>query len=75
MNRGECEKAIIERLKEIVDIYHQYNQNGEYLSLTYIKDQNDGDYIRAENEYWSSGKDYDTPLEVSIFNGEKVQMR
>lgn len=45
MNRQECEKIILEKLEEIVAIYHEYNQEGNYLSLTYLRDDDGFSYI------------------------------
>ena len=36
MNRQECETAITEKLREIVEIYHGYHPEGRYLSLMYM---------------------------------------
>lgn len=47
MNRQECEKLIIEKLKEIVTIYHEYNQDGNYLSLAYLRDEDGASYMGA----------------------------
>ena len=51
MTRQECEAAILGKMQEIVDIYHQYNPNGKYLNLTYLDDENDG-YIMCNNRHW-----------------------
>lgn len=51
MNHAECIKAIKEKLDEIVGIYHQYNPDGKYLSLTY----SDG-WQMVNNRYWEEDK-------------------
>ena len=68
MTRQECETMILEKMQEIVDLYHQYNPNGKYLNLTYLDDENDG-YIMCNNRHWKfeeedmeDGDDVDFPI-------------
>ena len=47
MTRTECERAMLEKLIEIRNIYKEYNPNGKYLSLAYrigINGNDDGDW-------------------------------
>ena len=41
MTRQECEQMIAGAFKTIVDIYHIYNPDGNYLSLTYLNNGKD----------------------------------
>ena len=69
MTRSECEKKLEEKLREIVDIYHEYNPGGRYLSLTYLNNDDDG-YINVNNRDWPAdpntgtpaGEDHDRPI-------------
>ena len=73
MNRTECETLIAEKLHEIVDIYHQYNTEGRFLSLNYSEDE-DGCFEWFYNCYFpeikddegivtsEAGKDVDFPI-------------
>lgn len=36
MNRQECESKILEKLKDIIEIYQEYNPGGKYLSMAYM---------------------------------------
>lgn len=36
LSRIECESAILRKMKEIIDIYHEYDPNGNYISLCMI---------------------------------------
>ena len=38
MGRIECEKAIIQKMREIMDIYHEYNPEGKRLTMSIIDD-------------------------------------
>ena len=69
MTRQECEQAILQKMEEIVDIYHEYHPEGTYLTLAYI---DDGDrYITFNNRCWrfsdpsegEDGADADTPID------------
>lgn len=57
MYRRECESIIIEKLKDIVAIYHEYNPEGEYLSMTYGKDADGIDRVSFNNVYWEDDKE------------------
>ena len=50
MNREECEKQILEKLKEIKDIAKEYDKSKDfYLSMTVVND-----YISLNNVYWET---------------------
>ncbi len=54
MTRLECEKAIIEKLKEIHEIHKQYNPNADYLSMAII--HSDDGYMTLHNDYMRTDK-------------------
>ncbi len=58
MTRKECEEAIEQKLREIVEIYHQYNPQGNYLSMGYINDEN-GWSIMYNNSSWNANEKHD----------------
>ena len=58
MTRQECEKAIEQKLREIVEVYHQYNSQGDYLSMAYINDE-DGCSIMCNNRSWDANDELD----------------
>ena len=61
MNRSECEEKIIEEFKKIVEIYHQYNPAGTYLSMVYMDD----DWLNVNNRYYNEeSPDYELPIQV-----------
>lgn len=53
MGRIECEKAIIEKMREIMDIYHEYNPGGKRLSMSIIND-----YYSVDNIYWKDDAEH-----------------
>ncbi len=53
MGRIECEKAIIEKMREIMDIYHEYNPDGERLSMYVI-----GDHYSVDNINWKEDAEH-----------------
>ncbi len=55
MGRVECEKAIIQKMREIMDIYHEYNPDGEFLGMHIDKD-----HYTVVNLYHSD--DYDNQI-------------
>ena len=63
MTRQECEDKILEKLEEIVEIYHEYNPNGEYLAMFYHLHG-----VNVNNEYWDGGNDED-----HVVNARKVE--
>ena len=60
MERKECEEKMMEKLKEIVDIYKQYNPKGDYLSMCYTEFG-----IMINNEFYSNDKE----KPINIFLG------
>jgi len=61
--RKECELAILDKLQEIVDIYHDYNPDGEYLSLSY--NAIDGDVFKSVNNCYWVDENSDSKLPIS----------
>lgn len=53
MGRIECEKAIIQKMREIMDIYHEYNPDGKRLSMTIVND-----HFSVNNIYWEEDADH-----------------
>ena len=66
MTRQECEAEIMRLLRQIVDTYHIYNPDGNYLAMTYLNENND-QYITCSNQYWDNGNDRDTPISCSNY--------
>lgn len=63
--RNECEDKILNHLKAIRDIYHKYNPNGSYLSMSIIG----GKYITANNAHWDADENF--PIDFYEIDGEK----
>ena len=70
--RDDAEKAILMKLKEIDEVWHSYDPNGTYLSMSISKvtdgmENESGSWdamvFSANNAYW--GQDKDTPIDVS----------
>jgi hypothetical protein len=67
MTRSECEAKIKDLFNQIVDVYKEYNPDGEYLDVCIVQ----GDYCHANNacycksENREEGKDYNIPIETS----------
>ena len=64
MNKKQCEKLILEKLKEIGDIYLQYNPKGDYLNLCFMNEDNEL-YFSFNNSY--TEKDKSKPIKVTRF--------
>ena len=62
MTRQECEAEIIRLLRQIIDVYHVYNPDGNYLSLTYLN-ENDDQFIGCFNQHWENGADIAKPID------------
>lgn len=61
------EQAILQRLIEIRDIYHIFNPEGKYLTMSIIDDT-----IMISNEHYEGGADADNPIDV-FASPERVQ--
>ena len=59
--RYNCETKIQEKLKEIYEIYKEYNPDGDYLGFTISNE-----YIMCNNKYWEGGDDEKKPLHFII---------
>lgn len=59
MGRIECEKAIIQKMREIMDIYHAYNPDGKRLSMTIVND-----HYSVNNVYYD--EDYDHQIDAWV---------
>ena len=57
MTREECENKILEKMKEIKNIYAEYNKDGEYLTISII-----GNYMQVYNAYYPGGADCNLPI-------------
>lgn len=62
--REACENILIHKLTEILELYKQYNPNGEYLGM-YI----DENTISVNNRYWSD--DQLKPINKIVTLGEE----
>lgn len=40
LSRIECESAILRKMKEIIDIYHEYDPDGDYINLCMLDNKN-----------------------------------
>lgn len=52
LSRIECESAILRKMKEIIDIYHEYDPDGDYISLYML----DNKTIHVNNDSYEDGK-------------------
>lgn len=52
LSRIECESAILRKMKEIIDIYHEYNPDGDYISLCMTNNES----IHVNNISYEDGK-------------------
>lgn len=57
MEREECEKQIRDLMIQIDEIYHEYNPDGDYLTLAIM-----GDTLMANNMAYAD--DADNPLDI-----------
>ena len=72
MERNECERLLEKKFRELIDIYHQYNPDGKYLSATYMDDDGDGT-VKINNCHWhfddelgmEDGEDVNLPIDFS----------
>lgn len=59
MTREQCENIIIGLLKTIRDVYHEYNPEGNTLSLSISEN------LSVNNSYWSDDREHQ--LHVTLF--------
>lgn len=67
MKREECEEEIYRFMVEIWKIYKQYNEDGEYLSMTIY-----GDSWSVSNSYYN--KDIDKPINGAWIKGKRLNL-
>jgi len=60
MTRQEAEQKILEKMKEIVEIGKQYDENFNYISCCY----NNGSYM-INNKYWQEEK----KIDINVMEG------
>lgn len=46
LDKESCEKLMLEKINELLDIFHRYDPAGSYLSLAYIN-ENDDNYLNC----------------------------
>lgn len=66
MNREHYENIILEKLEEIIAIYHEYNPTGEYMNFCYRKDDHGEDLLSFNNEHWEADKE----KPIRVYGGE-----
>ena len=61
MTKEVVEMKMVDKVKELIEIYKEYNPNGDYLSIgIFIKHG----HISIHNTYWD--EDADAPVNVNI---------
>lgn len=68
LTRGECENAILEKIKEIREIVKQYEPKNNYFTLCIFEDN---DYISFTN--YPDGGNTVKIIEKSVKNGEVIR--
>ena len=63
MERKECEKLLMKKLKEMQEIYKRYNPEGEYLAACINKG-----FLSVNNAHFD--EDEAKPIDASIFKNE-----
>ena len=67
LSRMECETQIAGLLRQIVDVYHQFNPEGNYITFYYLN-QNDDNYIHFDDA--SESNEYNARINYSDWNGK-----
>ena len=66
-DRDTTEKRILDKMKEIMDIWHDYDPDGRHLSMfiAYAENGNGNDdgawdswYLEINNNYWAEDKEH-----------------
>lgn len=57
MNRLEIEQKIMDKFIEILNLYEQYNPEGEYLTVTFRKHKS-YKRISGNNSYWKEDENF-----------------
>ena len=80
MTREQCERELNKMIRMMIDIYHKYNPDGNYLSIAYINDDGDG-YVTCNNHYHAAneedgepaGEDFDRPINFHTLAPLKIE--
>lgn len=70
VNRHETEEKLLDLLEEIIDVYHEYNPDGKYLSM-FFSVVNGDPYVSVSNAYWHGGEDENAVITASRSFGEE----
>lgn len=62
MNRNEIEQKIMDKFIEILNLYEQYNPEGEYLTISFTRCGN-CKMISGNNSYWKEDENF--PIKFS----------
>lgn len=80
MTRERCEAELNKMIRMMIDIYHQYNPNGNYLAIAYLNEDGDG-YVSCNNHYHAAdeqtgepaGEDFDHPINFHTLAPLKIE--
>lgn len=71
MTREECEKAVAEKMAEVISIVNEYSPNTRQMTMWISKDPGEDYWIDAYNTaHWKVGApDDDTPISICGYVG------
>ncbi|HNX81708.1 MAG TPA: hypothetical protein PKL77_06135 [Candidatus Omnitrophota bacterium] len=76
MNKQECEAIILETLREIRAAVNEYSGKKDTNLNLFVSVSNTGDkalnYYHAFNQHWDGGEDEESPINISVFEKEKI---
>lgn len=73
MTRSECEVLILQKMKEMVDIYHKYNPHGEYLSVYYVANERGGHVVHINNKYWEDDAEAPVNMDGDLVDYQRTE--
>ena len=68
MTRNQCERKLAQKIKELWEIYQEYNPDGKYLSVAIT----DGNPFHCNNEYYNADRLKKITFHGSVTNLKKV---
>lgn len=61
MTRKTAERKMVNKVKELIDIYKKYNPNGDYLAVGIFIKQGS---VHINNSHWD--EDIDAPIDINV---------
>lgn len=75
MTRAECEFKLLEKWKEMVEIYRQYNEDAEYLTASFnVRDSEKQEVCLNINDDYFNHENTGIIVNINIIDGVRINI-